>query len=64
LHALFEVFLTKVKETFQFKLSEEMDFTKFSDENFDLKDWINAVFDSQKDANQNLEVGTFVERNK
>ncbi len=37
-----------------------MDFTKFSEENFDLKDWINAVFDSQKDANQNLEVQTLV----
>jgi len=33
-----------------------MDFTKFSDENFDLKDWINAAFVSQKETNQNQEV--------
>ncbi len=33
-----------------------MDFTKFSDENFDLKNWINAVFITQKDTNQNAEV--------
>jgi hypothetical protein len=30
-----------------------MDFTKFSDDNFDLKSWINAAFVSQKDTNQN-----------
>lgn len=33
-----------------------MDFTKFSDENFDLKNWINSVFVTQKDTNQNVEV--------
>ena len=33
-----------------------MDFTKFSDENFDLKDWINGAFVSQKETNQNQEV--------
>jgi hypothetical protein len=33
-----------------------MDFTKFSDQNFDLKHWINNVFISQKDSNQNAEV--------
>lgn len=32
-----------------------MDFTRFSDENFDLKDWINGAFKTQKDTNQNLE---------
>ncbi|CAF0719641.1 unnamed protein product [Brachionus calyciflorus] len=32
-----------------------MDFTKFSDENFDLKDWINNAFQSQIDPNQNTE---------
>lgn len=32
-----------------------MDFTKFSDENFDLKDWINGAFVSQRDTNQNTE---------
>jgi hypothetical protein len=37
-----------------------MDFTKFSDENFDLKDWINGAFTSQKETNQNLEVEHFV----
>ena len=36
-----------------------MDFTKFSDENFDLKNWINAVFVTQKDTNQNVEVRPF-----
>ena len=36
-----------------------MDFTKFSDENFDLKNWINAVFVTQKDTNQNVEVRFF-----
>lgn len=33
-----------------------MDFTKFSDDNFDLKEWINGAFQSQKDSNQNTEV--------
>ena len=33
-----------------------MDFTKFSDDNFDLKNWINAVFVTQKDTHQNAEV--------
>jgi hypothetical protein len=32
-----------------------MDFTKFSDDNFDLKSWINSAFVSQKDTNQNQE---------
>ncbi len=36
-----------------------MDFTKFSDENFDLKDWINNAFVSQKESNQNQEVFFF-----
>ena len=29
-----------------------MDFSKFSDDNFDVKDWINGVFQSQKDEQQ------------
>ena len=33
-----------------------MDFTKFSDEDFDLKNWINGTFVAQKDTNQNAEV--------
>ena len=34
-----------------------MDFSKFSDDNFDLKDWINGAFKTQKDTNQqNTEV--------
>ena len=33
-----------------------MDFSKFSDENFDLKKWINGSFSAQKDTSQNLEV--------
>ena len=33
-----------------------MNFTKFSDKNFDLKNWINGAFVSQKDTNQNAEV--------
>ena len=37
-----------------------MDFTKFSDENFDLKDWINGAFVSQKESNQNQEVSTII----
>ncbi len=32
-----------------------MDFTKFSDDDFDLKSWINAAFVSQKDTQQNLD---------
>jgi len=36
-----------------------MDFTKFSDDNFDLKNWINAVFVTQKDTHQNAEVIKF-----
>jgi hypothetical protein len=35
-----------------------MDFTKFSDDNFDLKEWINSAFVSQKETNQNQEVGS------
>ena len=33
-----------------------MDFTKFSDDNFDLKTWINGTFVAQKETNQNAEV--------
>jgi hypothetical protein len=33
-----------------------MDFTKFSDDNFDLKEWINGALQSHKDSNQNTEV--------
>lgn len=33
-----------------------MDFTKFSDDNFDLKTWINGAFVAQKETNQNAEV--------
>lgn len=33
-----------------------MDLTKFSEENFDLKKWINGTFVAQKDTNQNAEV--------
>ena len=33
-----------------------MDFTKFSEENFDLKKWINGTFVAQKETNQNAEV--------
>ncbi len=40
-----------------------MNFTKFSDENFDLKNWINAVFVTQKDTNQNAEVNTIISNN-
>jgi hypothetical protein len=40
------------------KDKKTMDFTKFSDEDFDLKNWINAVFVTQKDTNQNVEVIT------
>ncbi len=32
-----------------------MDFSRFSDDNFDLKTWINAAFKTQKDTNQNQE---------
>lgn len=33
-----------------------MDFSKFSDENFDIKDWINGAFKAQKETSQNTEV--------
>lgn len=33
-----------------------MDFSKFSDDNFDMKDWINGAFKTQKESNQNAEV--------
>ncbi len=33
-----------------------MDFSKFSDEDFDIKEWINSTFTAQKDTNQNAEV--------
>lgn len=33
-----------------------MDFTKFSDDNFDLKTWINGASAAQKETNQNAEV--------
>lgn len=29
-----------------------MDFSKFSDDNFDVKDWVNAVFRAQQDEKQ------------
>lgn len=32
-----------------------MDFKKFSDDNFDLKSWINTAFVSQKETNQNVD---------
>lgn len=35
-----------------------MDFTKFSDDDFDLKDWINTALQSQIDNNQSIEVFT------
>lgn len=33
-----------------------MDFTKFSDDNFDLKEWINFAFQTQKDSDHSTEV--------
>jgi hypothetical protein len=36
-----------------------MDFSKFSDADFDLKDWINGAFRAQKETNQNAEVNLF-----
>ena len=33
-----------------------MDFSKFSSDDFDMKDWINASFRAQKETSQNPEV--------
>ncbi|XP_065068416.1 conserved oligomeric Golgi complex subunit 7-like [Rhopilema esculentum] len=33
-----------------------MDFQKFSDENFDVKDWLNSALRAHKDAGQNVDV--------
>ncbi|RNA00345.1 conserved oligomeric Golgi complex subunit 7-like, partial [Brachionus plicatilis] len=54
------------KYTFAFKIFtfhlDTMDFSKFSDDDFDLKDWINNALRSQVDTNQSKEqfVGTLV----
>ena len=32
------------------------DFTKFSDDNFDVKDWVNTALQAQKDTNITVDV--------